>query len=135
MAKPRRYNLVFGEYFKKRIGIESNSTLKKESEMNGQTLPVGETRILNIGSKKYTQVVACDKKEFNANHSFIVESTDTNHPISILGKVKFQKGPIKEAGVNGVMNEDLIAMVIDRLYSFQESERHESQVNYHCRNC
>ena len=96
--------------------------IKKESEMNGQTLPVGETRILNIGSKKYTQVVACDKKEFNANHFFIVESTATSHPISILGEVKFQKGPIKEYGVNGVMNEDLIAMVIDRLYSFQESE-------------
>jgi len=27
----------------------------------------------------------------------------------------------KECGVNGVMNEDLIVMVIDRLQSFQES--------------
>lgn len=31
-------------------------------------------------------------------------------------------GAIKEHGVNGVANEDLIVMVIDRLNSFQESQ-------------
>ncbi len=79
-------------------------------------------RVLNIGSKKYTQVVATDEKEFNANHFFVVETTDNTRPIAIMGQVQFQKGPIKESGVNGVMNEDLIAMVIDRLQSFQESD-------------
>lgn len=34
----------------------------------------------------------------------------------------FQEGPIKENGVNGVCNEDLIAMVICRLEHFQKSE-------------
>lgn len=38
-----------------------------------------------------------------------------------LQEVKFQCGPIKEAGVNGVCNEDLINMVIDRLKHFQNS--------------
>ncbi len=79
-------------------------------------------RTLNIGSKKYTRVVATDEKEFNANHFFVVETTNQTRPTAIVGQVQFQKGPIKEAGVNGVMNEDLIAMVIDRLQSFQESE-------------
>lgn len=37
-----------------------------------------------------------------------------------LGKILFQNGPIKEAGVNGVTQEALIAVVIDRLRSFQE---------------
>lgn len=60
-------------------------------------------RKLEIGTEKYTQVYAMDEKAFNANF------------------VKFQKGPIKENGVNGCCNEDLIAMVIDRLNSFQES--------------
>ena len=33
--------------------------------------------------------------------------------------IKFQNGPIKEVGVNGVTNEALLAIVIDRLRSFQ----------------
>ena len=76
-------------------------------------------RKLTIGTEKYTQVYATDEKEFNANHSYSVSTT--KEPSDILTEVKFQKGPIKECGVNGVCNEDLIAMVIDRLQSFQES--------------
>ena len=34
-------------------------------------------------------------------------------------KLEFQKGPIKEFGVNGITNEVLIAVVIDRLQGFQ----------------
>jgi len=78
-----------------------------------------------IGTKKYTVVFATDDKEFNANHVYIVvqmpELPDID-PGQTLQRVCFQKGPIKECGVNGVMNEDLIAMVIDRLQSFQDSE-------------
>ncbi len=33
--------------------------------------------------------------------------------------VTFQNGPIKESGVNGVTHEALLAVVIDRLRSFQ----------------
>jgi|SRR5262252_4747205 len=33
--------------------------------------------------------------------------------------VHFQEGPIKESGVNGVTQEALLAIVIDRLRSFQ----------------
>lgn len=77
-------------------------------------------RLLNTGSKKYTKVYATDEKQFNANHSFQVV---TSHiPNAVLQVVNFQKGAIKEYGVNGVMNEDLIVMVIDRLQSFQESD-------------
>ena len=34
--------------------------------------------------------------------------------------IKFQKGPIAEAGANGISNESLLAVVIDRLQKFQE---------------
>lgn len=34
-------------------------------------------------------------------------------------KISFQNGPIKEAGVNGVSQEALLAILIDRLRSFQ----------------
>lgn len=33
--------------------------------------------------------------------------------------ISFQNGPIKEAGVNGISGEALLAIVIDRLRSFQ----------------
>lgn len=38
-----------------------------------------------------------------------------------LQEIHFQEGPIKECGINGVANEDLIAMVICRLQCFQRS--------------
>lgn len=77
-------------------------------------------RKLDIGTEKYTQVFACDEKEFNTNHHYSVSTT--KEPSVILNEVRFQKGAIKEHGVNGVCNEDLIAMCIDRLDSFQASE-------------
>ena len=40
----------------------------------------------------------------------------------VLCKIKFQEGPIKETGVNGISNEALLAIVADRLECFQESE-------------
>lgn len=43
-------------------------------------------------------------------------------PESVLGVIHFQEGPIKECGVNGVCNEDLLNIVIDRLEHFQNSE-------------
>jgi hypothetical protein len=33
--------------------------------------------------------------------------------------IYFQNGPIQEAGINGIQNEDLIAIIIDRLQGFQ----------------
>lgn len=78
-------------------------------------------RKLEIGSEKYTQVFACDERgDGDANHQYSVGTTE--QPSSILGVVNFQKGPIKESGVNGVMNEDLIAIVIDRLQGFQDGD-------------
>lgn len=34
-------------------------------------------------------------------------------------RIRFQKGPIKDVGVNGVSNEMLLAIVADRLRDFQ----------------
>lgn len=39
-----------------------------------------------------------------------------------LERVVFQNGPIKESGVNGVTQESLLAIVIDRLRSFQNGQ-------------
>lgn len=76
-------------------------------------------------SQKYT-IVGCEEKteqKFNAPHHFEVANIET---LEVVGRVDFQEGPIKENGINGVCNEDLILMVLTRLNSFQESE-------YRCR--
>ena len=64
-----------------------------------------------------------------ANHAYQITGMDltknpsgvTGMPRGVLGVV-FQNGPIKEFGVNGITQEALLAIVIDRLRSFQEGE-------------
>lgn len=63
---------------------------------------------------------------FNAPNEYIVLRINDNKE---LGNFKFQNGPIKEAGINGLFNEDLIAIVIDRLEHFQNSEFHCKENN------
>lgn len=72
-------------------------------------------------TEKYTYIEH-DSEEYMTNnvpHNFDVLSKVNDG--EILGGINFQEGPIKEAGVNGVMNEDLIAMVITRLEHFQKT--------------
>ena len=57
--------------------------------------------------------------KFNALHNFVVHSKETHKAIKAID---FQCGPIKENGVNGVTNEDLLHMVKTRLEFFQLSE-------------
>ncbi len=79
-------------------------------------------RKLDIGTEKYTTVYAMDEKGAgNANHVYDV-SKKVDVDELVIQTIKFQKGAIKEHGVNGVMNEDLIAMVIDRLQGFQSGQ-------------
>jgi|SRR5215831_14536118 len=37
----------------------------------------------------------------------------------LMAELHFQNGPIAEVGVNGIQNEDLLALLIDRLKGFQ----------------
>jgi hypothetical protein len=72
---------------------------------------------------KYTKVYHEDKFNYGAPHNFIVGEADTpDDCITPLCSVHFQEGPIKECGVNGVCNEDLLAMVICRLEHFQKGQ-------------
>jgi len=72
-------------------------------------------------TNKYTAVYheSPELMKYNAPHNFEVMSMTEERK---LAEVHFQEGPIKECGVNGVCNEDLIAMVITRLEHFQKSE-------------
>jgi len=81
-------------------------------------------RTLEIGTKKYTEVDVMDERgQGNANHEYRITSVcPPEQDCAILGTVSFQNGPIKEFGVNGIMNEDLIAIVIDRMRGFQSGD-------------
>lgn len=80
------------------------------------------SRNINKGTSKHTLVLSNDVPKFNANHEYIILNNTNNDLMDLLTTIKFQKGPIKESGVNGCHNEDLINIVIDRLECFQRSE-------------
>ncbi len=82
-------------------------------------------RTLEIGTRKYTEVNVLDEKGHgNANHAYRIVGTAyiPSAADRVFCVIDFQNGPIKEAGVNGVMNEDLIAIVIDRMRGFQSGD-------------
>lgn len=57
--------------------------------------------------------------DFDANPSFDgeLDLVDSNPAV-----VLFQNGPINEAGLNGITQEVLLAIIIDRLESFQKGQ-------------
>ena len=77
-------------------------------------------RKVNIGEEHCTMVMCKDEPGAGgACHEYLVgASNDT----VVFANVSFQNGAIKENGVNGCQNEDLIAIVIDRLQGFQSGD-------------
>lgn len=73
-------------------------------------------------TKDNTYVCGGNLKENSANefcmHDFEVRNVHTGE---VLQTIHFQQGPVKEDGVNGVHNEDLLLMVLARLQGFQKS--------------
>lgn len=76
-------------------------------------------------TRKYTAVDMADN-----NHFIISKVSDMNNQLrptdyplpEPLCQLSFQDGPIKEVGVNGIQNEDLLLIVLTRLQNFQNSE-------------
>ena len=82
-------------------------------------------RVLEIGSQNFTKVLCLDEPgQGGACHKYRVFGTDTKSNESAIPfcKVDFQNGPVKEFDVNGCHQEDLLAIVIDRLQHFQKGE-------------
>ncbi len=79
-------------------------------------------RELKIGTQRHTKVFAVDEPgPGGACHEYLIYLPPTGVP-SGNQHILFQKGPVKETGVNGIHNEDLIVIVIDRLMGFQSGE-------------
>ena len=77
-----------------------------------------ESRILNTGEGSMNKITVMDEPGAGgACHRYLVTKDHV-----ALCFVKFQEGPIKEFGVTGCQNEDLLSIVIDRLQCFQDGE-------------
>lgn len=80
-----------------------------------------EDRIVMVGTQRHTKVVCVDGPGAGgACHEYLVKDVETGE--ALMGNISFQNGPVKETGVNGCHNEDLIAIVIDRLQHFQAGD-------------
>lgn len=105
------------------------------NQEQGSTQAKGLTELVHpLLTTKYTKVFheLPEDMRYNAPHHFkVVESIPNNEKYfgnteyvetGVLAAINFQEGPIKECGVNGVCNEDLMVMVLTRLEHFQRTE-------------
>lgn len=134
------YDTIFSDYQKYKdiavtYGCKSATELEETLESlckvfqpkRKQTMEMIETKH-DLLTTKYTKVLEEADYKYNAPHTFKVikaqEETSEEHKGEnlVLSEIHFQEGPIKECGVNGVCNEDLLVMVIRRLEGFQNSE-------------
>lgn len=70
------------------------------------------------GSENVRIIVLDEPGEGGACHEYVIQTSGVGGWLEVA-KIQFQNGPLKEAEVNGCQQEDLLAVVIDRLQSFQ----------------
>jgi len=74
-----------------------------------------------VRETEYTKVMVLDEPgQGNACHKYEIVLSENRNIIAC--EVNFQNGAIQEHGVNGVQNEDLLAVVIHRLQGFQSGK-------------
>lgn len=73
------------------------------------------------GLNEALELQVCDEPgSGGANHEYLVNlHNPVTQSIRPILEVSFQNGPIKEAGFNGVSNEVLLVIIIDRMQGFQ----------------
>lgn len=74
-----------------------------------------EEHRVNAANDKISLNVVDEPGAGGANHEY-----DAVLPDGKTTRISFQNGPINEAGVNGITQEVLLAIVVDRLRSFQK---------------
>jgi hypothetical protein len=64
------------------------------------------------------------------NHYYSITAIGGDQPgIDVLHHINFQKLPVHSVGVNGISDEALLAIVLDRLQFFQEQTEYECTEN------
>lgn len=66
-----------------------------------------------------------------ANHHYLIG--DETGERAVRAVLIFQNGPIGEAGINGISNEALLAVAIDRLRGFQHLRKEDGEFDYNSR--
>lgn len=84
---------------------------------------------INPANDKLMIVAADEPGAGGAHHRYVISGFDATGNASRHERdeaqhaiIVFQNGPINEAGVNGVTHEALLAILIDRLRSFQAGQ-------------
>jgi hypothetical protein len=77
-----------------------------------------KTHALNGLNESLRLYAADERGSGNANHKYSIDIFKEGEGVEVV-EINFQNGPIKEAGVNGISNEVLLAIVIDRMQGFQ----------------
>lgn len=74
--------------------------------------------VVNLANDRIKIAVSDEPGAGGANHRYEISGFDlAGNPAAV--DIIFQNGPIPEAGVNGITQEVLLAIVADRLRSFQ----------------
>ncbi len=82
------------------------------------------SHIVNPANDQITITVMDEPGQGGACHKYLVEfckDSPIPHPTPSV-EINFQNGPIAEAGVNGLTQEVLLAICIDRLEGFQKGK-------------
>jgi hypothetical protein len=75
---------------------------------------------VNPANDKLTVRVLDEPGSGGAHHEYSIEVPDGGeNSANSVYTIRFQNGPIAEAGVNGLTHEALLAILIDRLECFQ----------------
>lgn len=74
-----------------------------------------KTHVVEGDTAKQVTILAIDEPGAGgANHRYALSLTNLDETV-----IQFQEGPIKEVGINGLTQEVLLAVVVDRLEAFQ----------------
>ncbi len=87
---------------------------------------MAKVRHVHGGTAEFTEIITCDKMDpkCHAFHQYEIylPSRVKDGITDPVAQIHFQTGPIREAGVNGCSNEDLLAIVADRLECLQKGK-------------
>ncbi len=79
-------------------------------------------KLVEIGSRRFTEVVILDEPTRNVCHKYLIRRCGLDGVPFSESRISFQNGPVKNNGINGCHHEDLIAIILHRLQSFQNGD-------------
>jgi hypothetical protein len=74
--------------------------------------------MLEEGTRHFTRVMCVD--ELGKDHAYPEYNIENTQDGTLYTHIKFQTGPVKKVGVNGIFMEDLLQICVHRLSCFQQ---------------